>query len=487
MLTRDGIADLVQNKGGRGNWIKLQILDSNQSLKQIAHTQRILLSDGTWKKTFKMLGSQSSKAQETLRQFDVVKVKIVFNPRTGSGTVTEFSIEDSGTDSAIGFPQDVENLENMRRINQARTGQPTRAQMRVEEDDDYMEIANLTPYDNDWRIRGRVTKKTPKRTFTGRDGQPGCVFNIHILDENNDRIQGVFFTEAANEFHDKLHLGKIYNFRGGDIKKVRNPRYNTTGNDLEIYFNQSSRIQEVVDSEVIPQFFYKFVPLSQIESTDENESVDILALVHRVGDLEDITLRSGESRKKKSVFLIDNSGVVCVLTLWGEQAVSINPKVNEIIGFAELKVRDFRGKQLSFSYGSKVIEDNLRDLPLYRKLMSERNRGVTVTKNISENSFQKYVCKKIRQVNREAQAILNDNYESKETKLYFNVYGQISFVKEKISYPSCHNDNCKKKVIKNFSEQFECARCNQTYDEPKRKERVRLSRRKIHRDDAHFG
>lgn len=472
MLTRDAIADLMQNTSGRTSWMKLQILDSNQSLKQISSTQRILLSDGKIKKAFKMLTSQSSKAQETLRQYDVIKVKIVFNPMTGSGTVTEFSIEDSGTDSVIGYPQDVENMENIRRINQARKGQPTRAHMRRDDDDEYMEIANLTPYDNDWCIRGRVIKKTPKRTFTGRDGQPGCVFNIHILDENNDRIQGVFFTEAANEYHDKLYMGKMYTFRGGDIKKVRNPRYNTTGNDLEIFFNRNSRIQEVVDSDVIPQFFYKFVPLSQIESIDENESVDILALVHRVGDIEDITLRSGEQRKKKSLFLIDNSGVVCVLTLWGEQAVSVNPRVNEIVGFAELKVRDFRGKQLSFSYNSKMIEDNLRDLPLYRKLMSERNRGVTVTKNISEDVFKKYVCKKIRQVNREAQAILNDNYESKETKLYFNVYGQISFVKEKIAYPSCHNDNCKKKVIKNFSEQYECARCNQTYDEPKRKIRA---------------
>ena len=211
-----------------------------------------------------------------------------------------------------------------------------------------------------------------------------------------------------------------------------------------------------------------------MEAINENESVDILALVHKVGDLDDITLRSGEMRKKKSIELIDHTGVICALTLWGEQAMEINPEQNEIIGFSELKVRDFRGKQLSFSYNSKVIEDSLRDLPLYRKLMAERNRGVTVSKNISQSGFSKYVCKKIRQVDQESRAYLNDNYENKETKLYFNVYGQISFVKERISYPSCHNDNCKKKVIKNFSDKFECARCNQTYDAPKRKEFLNL-------------
>ena len=101
--------------------------------------------------------------------------------------------------------------------------------------------------------------------------------------------------------------------------------------------------------------------------------------------------------------------------------------------------------------------------------MAERNRGVTVTKNISQTEFGKYICKKIQQIDQESRAYLNDNYENKETKLYYNVYGQISFVKERISYPSCHNDNCKKKVIKNFSDKYECARCNQTYDNPKRK------------------
>jgi replication factor A1 len=467
MLSKDAIANIYTNKATSNKDLSLQILSTNQDLARISNTQQLLLSDGNWQKSFKVLGSLCAQIPTKLRQFDVISVNLVFNPRTKLGTITRFSILESGVNSSIGSPQNVENYENIQRINEARSGRAGRYKAQDEEEDDCMEIANLTPYDNDWKIKGRVIKKTQKRNFKKRDGSDGCVFNIHILDENNDRIQGVFFTEAANEFHDRLQVGKIFHFKGGDIKKVKNPRYNTTGNDLEIFFNLSSRITEISESDIIPQFFYKFIKLSELETTPENETVDVLALVHKVGDAEDITLRSGESRKRRNIELIDDTGVVCSLTLWGETAMQINPNKNEIIGFSELKVRDFRGKQLSFSFNSKVIEDNLRDLPLYRQLMAERNRGVKISKNISQTQFQKYVCKKIRQIDQECKAILNDNYESKETKLYYNLYGYISFVKEKISYPSCHNDNCKKKVIKNFTEQYNCERCNQNYDEPK--------------------
>ena len=470
MLSKESIARIFRDKITSSRSLILQVIDSNYDLSKIDIIQKLTLSDEKWFSKFKLLVSLSNIAKEKLRQYDLVKVDIVYNPRTNSATVTSFNIEDSGISSKIGSPQNVENYENMQRINNARNGGGMgRGREMIEDEDDCMEIANLTPYDNDWKIKGRVIKKTQKRTFTRRDGQEGCVFNIHILDENNDRIQGVFFTDAANEFHDMLHTGKVYYFKGGDVKKVKNPRYNSTGNDLEIFFNRSSRINEISSSDVIPQFFYKFVSLNEIETTNENEKLDILALVHKVGDIENITLRSGKKKKKKTIDLIDDTGVICALTLWGEQAVSINPSKDDIIGFSELKVKQFRGKHLSFSYDSKVIEDSLRDLPLYRKLMAERNRGVTVTKNISQTEFGKYICKKIQQIDQESRAYLNDNYENKETKLYYNVYGQISFVKERISYPSCHNDNCKKKVIKNFSDKYECARCNQTYDNPKRK------------------
>lgn len=472
MLSKEAIAKIFRDKVTNNKQLSLQVVDSNSDLSNIDTTQKITLSDGNWLYGFKLLNTLRAVAKDKLRQFDVVVVDIVFNPRTSLGTITSLSIEESGISSMIGSPQNVENYDNMQRIHNARSGRVGP----VEADDDCVEITNLTPYDHDWKVKGRVIRKTNRRFFTKRDGTEGSVFNIHILDENNDRIQGVFFSETAEQFHERVAMGNVYYFKGGDIKKVRNPKFNTTGNDLELIFNRTTRITEAPDNGTIPRFFYKFVPLNKIESLENNSTVDVLALVHKVEAVEELTLRSGEKRNKQNIVLVDGTGVLCNLTLWGDQIVEASKlNENEIVGFNELKVREFRGKQLAFQFNSKIILDNLRDLPIYRKLMSERNRGVTVTKNISSAQFQKYICKKIRQVDQECKAVLYDNYESKETKLFYNVYAHITFVKERISYPSCHNDNCKKKVIKNFSEQYECARCNQTFDNPKCK--VHLTRR----------
>ena len=479
MLSENTIADLF-NGTVRSNQqtLNLQVLDLNSKLINSSHPMQVTLSDGKWRSSFNVLSSLSLKMSNEIRQYDILSVKVIFNQSQKTASVVSFSIQETGISTSIGNPESILNYENATKIQNSMnnrmnanvdTGRPRMNNYAQDEDeDDITEISNLTPYDQDWKIKGRVTKKTQTRTFKTRDGADGCVFNIHILDESNNRIQGVFFTEAARTYETILQIGKIFTFKGGEIKKVRNPKFNTTGNDLEIFFNERSKIVECISSDVIPNFFYNFISLSEVEAVESGESVDILAIVHECGDPTSITLKSGEEKMKNNINLIDESGVVCQLTLWGEQALEIKPKVNEIIGFSELKVRDYRGKQLGFSYNSKVIDDNLRDLPKYRQLLHERNRGVNVSKNISEFQNSMRICKKVSQIDQEAKSVLNDNYESKETKLYFDVHAQISFIKDKISYPSCPNDNCKKKVIKNFSDQYDCARCNQTYDQPTR-------------------
>ena len=479
MLTSNAIPRIFEGLTNR-EMMKLQVLDSNSAIQNVKNSISITLSDGQWFSKFNVLKSQSLKLSSDVRQFDILVVKIIFNTSNKSGTLVNFNIGESGVTQKLGSPEDMQNYENSEKIMNSRRARDNHENneenerhgrgryLEEEDEDDIVEICNLTPYDQDWKIKGRITKKTQLRRFKNRNGDDGCVFNIHILDESNNRIQGTFFTEIAEKFVEKLKVGTVYVVKGGEVRKVRNPRYNSSGNDLEITFNKNTKITESKNDNLIPKFFYKFVTMADIESKPHDEKVDVLAIVHEVGDPSPITLKSGEEKMKNHVKLIDETGVVCMLTLWGDKATSIRPKVNDILGFSELKVRDFKGKQLSFSYDSKLIEDNLRDLPRYRKLMAERNRGVNVSKNISEFQASKRVCKKVSQVDQEVKAILNDNYESRETKLYYDIHAQITFVKEMISYPSCPNDNCKKKVVKNFEDQYECARCTKTYDEPLR-------------------
>lgn len=418
------------------------------------------------------MNSLSRKFANEVRQYDIIDIKTIMNRTTGLLTILGFDMVEAGLGTLLDSPQDYDNYNKGQQVNGSSNGRHAMNRRDLFQDDEmdgFTEISNLTPYDQDWKIKGRIIKKTQMKHFKNRDGGDGCVFNIVILDESNTRIQGIFFTETAKEWYDRVNTGTVFVFEGGDIRKVRNPKFNSTGNDLEIIFNRFTKITEVRNNDVIPQFFYNFIDFKDLESKAQYDSVDVMAIVVDPGAGKKIQLRSGEEKLRKTVRLADDSGFACDLTLWGEEAQRFNFEKNQIVAFSELSVREFRGKQLSFGYQSKLIKDNLQDLPKYSRLLAERSRGVNVTKNVSESFVSKRVPKKIAQIDEEVKALLNDQYESKETKLYFNTFAMVTFTRERISYPSCHDDNCKKKVTENFNDKWECARCNITYDSPLRK------------------
>ena len=467
MLTKNAMVKASKGKFKSREQVRFQVLDPDTSLQQHSTPKLVTLSDGSWKRICTVMNSLSRKFSNEVRQYDVININLTNNRTSGQLTILGFEIVEVGLSSIIDAPQDYENYKK----GQNATGQDTVAKMLLDEQDEkeLTEIGKLTPYDQDWKIKGRIIKKTKLNTFKNRDGGEGCVFNIVVLDEGNTRIQGIFFSDVAREWHTKVNPGVVYVFDGGDIRKVRNPKYNNTGNDLEIIFNRFTQITEVQQSEDIPKFFYKFINFTEIEDTAQYDAVDVLAIVVDPGTCSSVSLRSGEEKMRKTVRLADDSGVACDLTLWGEEAQRFNFEKDQIVAFAELIIREFRGKKLSFGFQSQLIEDDLKNLPKYIRLMAERNRGVNITKNVSQSYVSKRVPKKIAQIDEEVQALLSDQYESKETKLYFNTFAMVSFTKDKISYPSCHNDNCKKKVVSNFNKKWECARCNKTYDEPLRK------------------
>lgn len=53
---------------------------------------------------------------------------------------------------------------------------------RNNEDNQYLPIEGLSPYINDWIIKGRVTKKTQIREWNNARGS-GCLFSITIMDK----------------------------------------------------------------------------------------------------------------------------------------------------------------------------------------------------------------------------------------------------------------------------------------------------------------
>jgi replication factor A1 len=467
MLTKGSVEKIMKGEVVRGKF-NLQLLSEAFIIEQLQELKQLTLSDGDWRADFNILGNKIETFQNMVRQYDVINAEIIFNKSKQVGTVINFSLTETSLSSSIGAPRSFEEYTTQRNMQLTRdtAGYNNRQQNESFDEENVTEINNLTPYDNDWKIKARIIKKSELRKFNKKDGGQGCLFNVVLMDDSNDRIQGTFFNETAEQFYNNLYNGKVYIVSGGNIRRVRNPKYNNTGNDLEISFDSHTKFNEVRDGKDIAKFYYNFIDFDEIEKKNDKDKVDVLAIVKDPGVPRSITLRSGEEKLVKDIELIDETGIVCSLTLWGAQANEIAPAGNEIVAFSELQVKEFKGKKFSYGYESRLITDDVSQSKKYLKLLAERNRGITVAKNISEFQPTKRVCKKVSQIESEVQALLHDNYANRETKLYYDINAQVTFIKDTISYPSCPNDNCKKKVIQNFEEKYECARCNQSYDEP---------------------
>jgi len=102
-------------------------------------------------------------------------------------------------------------------------------------------ISTLNPYMHGWSIRAKVVSKGPKRSFN-RAGQPSSVFSAELVDEQGTSIEGTFWREAADRFHDSLTEGKVYVFARGSVKPA-NKKYSSTRNDYCINFDAAAEIE----------------------------------------------------------------------------------------------------------------------------------------------------------------------------------------------------------------------------------------------------
>ena len=69
-----------------------------------------------------------------------------------------------------------------------------------QEVDNYLPIRQLNTFTNDWKIKARVVKKAPIRTWNNAKGT-GKILNIDLLDRAGTGIQATFFNDAAEKYN----------------------------------------------------------------------------------------------------------------------------------------------------------------------------------------------------------------------------------------------------------------------------------------------
>lgn len=103
-------------------------------------------------------------------------------------------------------------------------------------------IEGLSPYQNNWTVKARVTHKSEVKTWSNQRGE-GKLFNLTLMDETGE-IRATAFNAAVDELYEKLEEGKVYYISKGRVNLAKK-KFSNVQNDYEMTLEKNSEIEEV--------------------------------------------------------------------------------------------------------------------------------------------------------------------------------------------------------------------------------------------------
>ncbi|XP_037604597.1 replication protein A 70 kDa DNA-binding subunit-like [Sebastes umbrosus] len=329
-------------------------------------------------------------------------------------------------------------------------------------------IASLNPYQSKWTIRARVTNKSSIRTWSNSRGE-GRLFSFEILDESGE-IRITAFNNEVDKFFSLVEQGKVYYITKATLK-VANKQYTTLKNDYEMTLHAHSSIVPCDDSQDIPAMHCDFVPIAELENRDKDAIIDVIGVCKSADDVSRITTKTSKEVSKRALNLIDTTGKVVTVTLWGEEAEKFDASGEPVVAVKGARLSDFGGVSLSALFSSTVMVNP--DIPEAFSLRAWYDQGgyaidsQSLTETRSAGSGAKVNWKTLSEVKKE-------HLGHGEKADYFSCVATVVFIrKENCLYQACPSADCNKKVIDQQNGLYRCEKCNKEF--PNFKYRFMLS------------
>lgn len=176
-------------------------------------------------------------------------------------------------------------------------------------------ISSLSPYQNKWVIKARVTSKGPMRTWSNQKGE-GKLFSFDLMDEGGE-IRATAFKEQADKFFDMVEVDKVFYISRCQLKPA-NKQYSKLNNDYEMTFNSDTVMQECTAEDLVdvPKVQYDFVSIADLAGVDKDRAVDVVGVCRSVGEIVRFTARTtGKELTKRDVNLVDSSNASVSVSL----------------------------------------------------------------------------------------------------------------------------------------------------------------------------
>lgn len=332
-------------------------------------------------------------------------------------------------------------------------------------------IESLSPYQNNWTIKGRVSYKGDIRTWSNSKGE-GKLFNVNFLDES-DEIRATAFNEMADKFATLLEEGKVYYVTKARIQQSK-PKFSHLSHPYELSLDRDTEITECFDASDVPKIHFSFSKLDAVQNLEKDSIIDVIGVINTVNDVFQITAKStGKPFNRRNITLVDDSNFAIDVGLWNATALDFSIPVGSVVALKGVKVQDFGGRSLSLTHAGSIISNP--DIPEAYQLKGwydSKGSSESFKSLKAENSSSSEPLSRRKTIAQAESEGLGGN----EKPDFFTTKASISFIKsDNIAYPACKNEvnnngrgpsPCNRKVIQEGDGPWRCERCNLTFPEP---------------------
>lgn len=340
-------------------------------------------------------------------------------------------------------------------------------------------IDSLSPFQNKWVIKARVTNKSNIKIWENNSGK-GKLFNMDLLDVSGE-IRATIFQDLVDKYYNTIQVGKVYLFINGKLKEA-DKRYSTLQNYYEIISTNETIIGESIerDGESIPTIQYNFVPISSILQLDQDSIIDIVGVCLESSEVQNFTVAAtGKEGKKRNIVLADQSRISVSLTLFGDDAINfVGPVGHPVVLVKGAKVREFGGrKSVIVSHNGMILVNP--DVADCQKLRSWYDHGGSA--QVGENlSLKRIDGSGMRAEWLTFYEVQKNNLGYGEKPDYFQAKGNIHEIKATNAvYKACPQQGCNKKVVDQGNGMYRCEKCAKEYQYPNFNFRLLMNVRKI--------
>jgi replication factor A1 len=316
-------------------------------------------------------------------------------------------------------------------------------------------LDQLSPYQNSWTIKVRVSYKGEMRTWSNQRGEGKC-FSVNFMDET-DEIRGTAFNDNADKFFSLLQEGKVYYVSKARIQPAK-PQFTNLSHPYELSLDRDTVIEECSDNEGVPKINFKFVKLNKVQDLEADSIIDVVGVIKEVNPAFQITSKAGRSYDRRDVTIVDDSQFALSIGLWNRTAVDFDIPEGTVIAIKGAKVSDFNGKTLSLTpSGTITANPDAPEAYAIKGWYDAQGRNGEFQTLKTEMTTRKS-SPEDRKLILEAQT---EEIGMGDKPEYFDIKASVNFVKtDNFSYPACSSEGCNRKVIEQHDGTWRCEKCD---------------------------